>query len=271
MENQETPIEEESVQESASVPAEAPVVNTEAESVPCSVYDAPPPRSHWKKIVAAVLALCILGGSCSIAYRVGTQQSSVRANRNIESLTHQVNALQKRLDTAASREEVIPGVNLAAGVGALSPREIFANNEKSVVGISCTIQSTSYGGQVTKGTSTGSGFILTDNGYVVTNHHVVEGAVSVSVIMSTEEEYEATVVGSDAMNDIAVLKIEAENLPAVTLGSSDSLNVGDFVVAIGNPLGALTATMTYGIVSGKDRQCTKIAATSGLLCPLLYL
>ena len=208
----------------------------------------------WKKAVVTVLALCIVGGSCIATYQLGTRQSAVRSNREVQQLTQQVNSLQKRLETAASRVTgaVETGMTYA---GAMTPREIFANNEKSVVGISSTVQTSSpYGMQGATGSSTGSGFILTDDGYVVTNHHVIDGATSVTVVLSTEEEYEAEIVGFDSVNDVAVLKIEAEGLPAVTLGSSDELVVGNYVAAIGNPLGALTATMTYGIVSGINRE-----------------
>ena len=125
----------------------------------------------------------------------------------------------------------------------------------SVVAVSSTIQANSFYG-VTEGTSTGSGFILTEDGYIVTNCHVVEGATSVSVVMHNGMEYPAQIMGTDSGNDIAVLKIEAEGLPAVTLGSSDDLVIGDMVVAIGNPLGELTSTQTVGYVSGKDRDVT---------------
>jgi len=100
--------------------------------------------------------------------------------------------------------------------------------------------------------SLGSGFILSKDGYVITNNHVVDGADEVVVRNSEGEEFEAEVVGSDAKLDIAVLKIKAKNLRAVTLGDSEKLRVGDWVVAIGNPFG-LEQTVTAGIVSAKGR------------------
>ena len=261
MENYDQPFEQENGRETAPAMADSPVADSPApETEP--VYTArrsaegTKKTPFWKKAVAAVLALVIVGGSCAYAYQLGTRQSSVRSNRDIDRLNQQVASLQQRLETAASRtDNVIVGTNLSS-VGMMTPSEVFASNEKSVVGISSTIQTTSYGGQISRGTSTGSGFILTEDGYIVTNHHVIEGATAVSVVLSTEEEYDATIVGYDSLNDVAVLKIEATGLPAVTLGSSDDLVVGDYVVAIGNPLGALTATMTYGIVSGMNRQVT---------------
>ncbi len=100
--------------------------------------------------------------------------------------------------------------------------------------------------------SLGSGFILSADGYVITNNHVVDGADEVVVKNSEGEEFEAEVVGSDAKLDIALLKIKTEGLRAVKLGDSDTLRVGDWVVAIGNPFG-LEQTVTAGIVSAKGR------------------
>ncbi len=99
----------------------------------------------------------------------------------------------------------------------------------------------------------GSGFILSPDGYVVTNNHVVEGAKEITVTLADKQEYQAKVVGRDPKTDIALLKIEAKReLPAVTLGDSDRLRVGEWVVAIGNPFG-LSNTVTAGIVSAKGR------------------
>lgn len=106
------------------------------------------------------------------------------------------------------------------------------------------------------GTSAGSGFVLTKDGYIITNHHVIENATSVKVSTYDGTEYDAQIIGSDSTNDVAVLKVDAEDLSAVTIGSSDDLVVGDQVVAIGNPLGELTSTLTVGYVSAKDRDVT---------------
>jgi serine protease Do len=99
----------------------------------------------------------------------------------------------------------------------------------------------------------GSGVIISPDGYIVTNEHVIDGADTVSVTLTDQQEFEAKVVGRDPKTDLAVLKIEAkQKLPAAALGDSDHLNVGDWVVAIGNPFG-LTHTVTSGIVSAKGR------------------
>ena len=99
----------------------------------------------------------------------------------------------------------------------------------------------------------GSGFILSEDGYIVTNHHVVDNASEVTVRLSDERSFEAEVIGTDPLTDIAVLKINAgEDLQAVQLGDSEEIRVGEDVVAIGNPFG-LHSTVTTGIVSAKGR------------------
>ena len=103
----------------------------------------------------------------------------------------------------------------------------------------------------------GSGIIISEDGYVVTNQHVVEGATSLSVILSTGQEYTATLKGSDARTDLALLKIEGENFPYATFGDSNALRVGELCVAIGNPLGQeLAGTVTVGYISALNRSVT---------------
>lgn len=99
----------------------------------------------------------------------------------------------------------------------------------------------------------GSGVIISENGYIVTNHHVIEGAGTITVRRTNGVEYQAAVVGSDADKDIALLKIKASGLPAAVLGSSKDIVVGQEVLAIGNPLGTLGGTVTNGIISALDR------------------
>ena len=98
----------------------------------------------------------------------------------------------------------------------------------------------------------GSGVIISDDGYILTNNHVIEGADELKVSLSDEREFTAKVIGADPKTDVAVIKIEAEKLPAITLADSDKLRVGDVVFAVGNPLG-VGQTVTMGIVSAKGR------------------
>jgi serine protease Do len=98
----------------------------------------------------------------------------------------------------------------------------------------------------------GSGVIVNADGYILTNHHVVDGALEIKVELTDNRTFNAKLVGSDPPSDLAVLKIEAQNLPTLSLGDSDKVRVGDFVLALGNPLG-IGQTVTSGIVSAKGR------------------
>ncbi|MGM9541915.1 MAG: S1C family serine protease [Candidatus Limivicinus sp.] len=137
----------------------------------------------------------------------------------------------------------------------LSPAEVYAQNVASTVGITTSV-TTNYFGFTTTSAAAGSGFVLSDDGYILTNYHVIENSTSIKVTMYDGSSYEAELIGYDESNDIAVLKVDAENLSPVVLGDSDNLNVGDSVVAIGNPLGELTFSLTAGVVSALDREVT---------------
>ncbi|MCW8934585.1 MAG: DegQ family serine endoprotease [Gammaproteobacteria bacterium] len=110
--------------------------------------------------------------------------------------------------------------------------------------------------QQQEATSLGSGFILSENGYIITNHHVVDGADEILVRLSDKRELSAKVIGSDEFSDIALLKVEANDLPVVDIGTSENLRVGDWVLAIGSPFG-FDHSATAGIVSAKGRNLPK--------------
>ena len=140
------------------------------------------------------------------------------------------------------------------GKTAMSDAEVYAANVNSVVSIrtSATAGYNFYR-QPVETASAGSGFVLSKDGYILTNYHVVKGAETVTVTMYNGDEFPAQYIGGEEDYDIAVIKVEAENLQPVTLGDSATLNVGDHVLAIGNPLGELTFSMTGGMVSCVDR------------------
>ena len=221
----------------------------------------------WKGILAAVLALVVVAGSCGITAAMVNSRWEKRMDRFENSVEAQLNQMQVKVDAAKAAADAAGGNSVSGTVSlgdGLTPGQVYAKNVQSVVLISCEIKSTSFGQTVT-GQSFGSGFILTENGYVVTNAHVVDGASAITVSTHAGEDLEAKLVGSDTTNDVAVLKVEAENLPAVTIGSSTDLIVGDQVVAIGNPLGDLTSTMTVGYVSAKDRDVTTDGTTINMI------
>ena len=137
----------------------------------------------------------------------------------------------------------------------MSPAEVYAQNVASTVGITTSV-TTNYFGFTTTSAAAGSGFVLSEDGYILTNYHVIENSTSIKVTLYDGSSYDAELIGYDESNDIAVLKVDAENLSPVVLGDSDNLNVGDSVVAIGNPLGELTFSLTAGVVSALDREVT---------------
>ena len=194
--------------------------------------------SFWQKagvkVTALLLACAVVGGAAGYggAALSSSGKTTIRqSNRTASEIT----------------------VKQVSGQTLMSPAEVYASTVNSVVSINCSSVSTNIFGQSVQSASSGSGFIITQDGYIVTNHHVVSGASSVTVTLYDGTEYPATVVGSDSDYDVAVLKINATGLQPVTLGNSSSVNVGDSVLAIGNPLGELTFSMSQGIVSCCDR------------------
>ena len=194
--------------------------------------------SFWQKagvkVTALLLACAVVGGAAGYggAALSSSGKTTIRqSNRTASEIT----------------------VKQVSGQTLMSPAEEYASTVNSVVSINCSSVSTNIFGQSVQSASSGSGFIITQDGYIVTNHHVVSGASSVTVTLHDGREYPATVVGSDSDYDVAVLKINATDLQPVTLGNSSSVNVGDSVLAIGNPLGELTFSMSQGIVSCCDR------------------
>lgn len=125
--------------------------------------------------------------------------------------------------------------------------ELYTRCNPSVVSVSACLDSDTC--------TWGSGVLITSNGYLVTNNHVIEDAISVEITLSDDRTYNAALVGYDVQTDIAVLKIDAEGLTPVTFGDSDALQIGETVVAIGNPLGSgYCNIMTDGIISAIGRE-----------------
>lgn len=143
----------------------------------------------------------------------------------------------------------------------MSLEEVYASWVNSTVGISTEIVTTNWFGQSVNAAA-GSGFVISSDGYIVTNYHVIEGASTIKVTFYDGTEYAATLVGGEANNDVAVLKIDAEGLIPVIIGDSDALHVGQTVSAIGNPLGELTFSQSAGVISAKDRAVTMSDGTT---------
>ena len=138
----------------------------------------------------------------------------------------------------------------------LTTAEIYAKYVNSCVGITVDIVSTNIFGQTVTGAAAGSGFVITEDGYILTNYHVIDGANSIKVTFDNGKEYTATYVGGEEKNDIAVIKVDATGLTPVVIGKSSDMLVGEQVTTIGNPLGELTFSESTGIISALDRSIT---------------
>ncbi len=207
-----------------------------------------PRKPIWKGVLACLLAAVLVAGGCMITATAVNSNWEKRSAESERELSQKIEQLEKQ----------ISGGNLSNGIqtlpndgSALSPSQLYAGSRDSVVAIASTVQTSSLYGPAT-GTSSGSGFIWSEDGYVVTNYHVIQNATDVQVISYDNMEYPAAIVGYDAANDIAVLKVEAEGLSAAPIGSSAQMNIGDMVAAIGNPLGSGATIEGIGFASPID-------------------
>ena len=199
------------------------------------------PKKHHRgagRVVALLLSCAVISAACGFGGAILAQNGSRTGKTTVQQ---------------SNRTATTVNVKKVDGQTLMSPAEVYASTVNSVVSINCSAVSTNIVGQQTESASSGSGFIYTADGYIVTNQHVIANASSINVTLYNGDTYPATLVGSDSDYDVAVLKINAKDLPAVTLGNSTDVNVGDNVMAIGNPLGELTFSMSSGIVSCVNR------------------
>ena len=222
---------------------------------------APVPEQKKKsgkagKIVALLLACALVGGGSGFGAAALMQKNAAAQPQSTTQASSDASVMLEAKRQAAALQ--VASVDTGK---VLTPSEVYAQNVNSTVGITTSI-TTNYFGYQTTSAAAGSGFILTQDGYILTNYHVVEGSNSITVTTYDGTGYDATLIGYDESNDIAVLKIDATDLTPVVLGDSDTLNVGDSVVAIGNPLGELTFSLTTGVVSALDRPVTLSTGTT---------
>ena len=235
-------------------------------------------RSNWLGTFVAILLLVIL--TCGVVYITffadvhvqrtgnglllyfGTRQAQPAETHTVSQSETPAQAETPEADTssalAAQPAEDPPSVEIESSPaapatpasedeadGALSLQEIYKKCIGSVVSITASAQS---------GKSSGTGIVLSADGYLITNHHVIENAQVIAVQTSDDRQFQASIIGSDEASDLAVLKVDATDLQPAEFGDSGKLAVGDRVVAIGDPLGAqLRGTMTSGIVSAINR------------------
>ncbi len=159
----------------------------------------------------------------------------------------------KPQDTVIQSDKTTAQTTDSGSFKVLNVEKIAEKATPSVVAIQTQAVSQDLFGQPQFGEAAGSGVILSKDGYIVTNHHVIQNARDINVTLSTGTQLKADLVGSDPSNDIAVIKVEGENLPAIEVASSSDLKVGSYVVAIGNPLGVLEGSVTTGVISSTNR------------------
>ena len=199
-----------------------------------------PKKKGFKKVlIAAGLVVCIAAGMAG-GYAIGKTNFSSAKGSIVESTNYAKTDKTEKISKKDGQE--------------LTTQEIAVKAGPAVVGVLSKVQGYSFWGQSTMGQSTGSGVVVSKDGYIVTNYHVIENAIEVKIILNSGVEYVAKVVGYDEKSDLAVLKIEANDLNYVTFGDSSAVMVGDKAVAIGNPLGTeLMGTVTQGIISAVNR------------------
>ena len=199
-----------------------------------------PPRKKrgiGKKVLAGVLALVLVA---AVSFGGGFAGYLVASKNGGQTVMYQAASGGSATSTSST------GGSLSDVASAVTPSVVVVTTEQIVT------DNYFWGGQQVL-SGAGSGVILTTDGYIVTNYHVVEGAQQITVTLHDDSTYTATVVGSDQQSDIALLKIDATGLTPAVLGDSDSVQVGAVVIAVGNPMGTLGGTVTDGIVSALNR------------------
>lgn len=246
-----TSAEEPTHEEQAASEVQEPVAVTE--EVPVKPKKKKAAKIIWKAtkiLLAAVFVLALVVAGCYLSVQRSNLYWQSQYDLLWQNMSEKNAALQQQID---SYKDAFAGAgSMTDPAGNLSASQIYEQNVNSVVAIVST-KRVSESDKVAQSTAAGTGFIITEDGYIVTNHHVIDGATKITVILHNGTEYVASLVGSDANNDLAVVKINAAHLDPVTMGSSSQMQVGDQVLAIGNALGEFTASLTVGYISGMDR------------------
>lgn len=250
---------------SEKIYADAHYVPADENTVPPRYYTpperpvkvTPTPRKKkkqggWVKTLCLCLVCALLGGLGGAAAVGGRMNGRLTALEQSLEETRQLSGQAGDQSAAA--------FPLAASGESKPLAEIYALACRQVVGITTEVTYQNFFGQTSSAAVSGSGFILSADGYILTNYHVIEyahkGGYAVTVMTHDGTRYEASIVGTEESNDVAVLKIDATGLSPVTIGDSDGIAVGDVVHAVGNPLGELEFSMTNGYVSALDRAIT---------------
>ena len=214
------------------------------------------------QMIACLLVMAVLSsGLTALLLKGGNTTSQAESTTTTQDNTIVVDESKSNTEDSTQSQQADtarPSENLqVSSATTLTPAitsSVIQNSMSSVVGIYLSATTINYtGASEEEDLGSGSGVIITSDGYIVTNNHVVEGGQNIRVCLQDGSEYEATLIGTDSYSDLAVIKIDATGLPAATLGTSSNMTVGDPVFAIGNPLGVLSSSVSQGIISGLDR------------------
>ena len=221
----------------------------------CSaVPEASGKKPRRRMSTGAIIAICLICALLAGALGVGATLL-VTGSDSAAILPTVVEETEEEVQQSTVKPVLVTSSTLDSEV--MSAEEIYEMACEQVVGVTTEITAYNIFGQQVSGVVSGTGFILTDDGYILTNYHVIEdayeGGYDISVLTHDGTEYAAEVVGTEQENDLAVLKIDAAGLSPVTLGDSNEMKVGQTIYTVGNPLGQLDYTMTTGIVSALDR------------------
>ena len=243
----------------ADSPYQSPFQTSAPVSVEPPVYVPPVKKKKKRSLIWlwVLLTVVICAISVTVTAALMSQYWSEQMSVFSQATANKLAILQMQLEQSKTSSSGKPVYIAEDG---LTPDAIYAQNVSSVVAV---ISVVADGKNMYE--NFGSGFFLSSDGYVVTNCHVVEGATSLSVVTHNGQEYDARLIGSDATNDIALLKVDEGVFQGVQVGSSDELVVGERVAAIGNPLGELTSTLTVGYISAKDRVVTTDGSALNML------
>lgn len=241
------------------------VVSMESRNLQSSTYTEPVKkhRKMGKKITAVVLSVLLLCGAAAGGWWAATSFSIVKAGSGT-SLKNPTDFQQPGTNpvidpdqTASTNPAGSAGQLVVKGDGTeMTPSEIYEKYVSAVVGIVTEGTTTNVFGQPSSYAASGTGFVVSTDGYIITNCHVIDGGSKFTVSFEDGRTFDAKLIGSDAANDVALLKIDAAGLQTVVIGDSDEIRVGEDICAIGNPLGELTFSLTKGVVSALNRVIT---------------
>jgi len=235
--------------------------NVYSETIPEPVTEKPKKSRKNAALIAGTLALALCVG-----FGGGVLGSYVGGGKTVTKTVIQPAGTSVNAQTTEGKDSGLNVIQASKSDSTPTTIEEVVNKVKDSV-VEITTETTKYGtfyGQyISQGA--GSGVIISSDGYIITNNHVIEDATSVKVTLTDGNSYDAKVIGTDATLDVALIKIEADGLQVAALGSSSDLNVGETSIVIGNPLGQLGGTVTHGIISALNRSIKLDGKTMELL------